>query len=136
MQRSDVKRFAAKFETVQDVTRPEVRRWITGLMNQGLKPKTVQRVLSALRGYWRYLQSIDVAGEDDEPFSKLDVARQNKRTEPKSARQPFKPEDVVKLLDTAIERDDKLLADLIRLGMWTGCRIEDTLRVKSRASNG
>ena len=29
MQRSDVKRFAREFQKVQDVARPEVRRWIT-----------------------------------------------------------------------------------------------------------
>jgi integrase len=131
MQRSDVKRFAAEFQTVQDVSRPEVRRWITKLMNADeLAPKTVQRILSALRGYWRYLQSIGVAGEDHEPFSKLDVARQNKRTEPRSARQPFAPADVVKLLDAAIAKGDDQLADLIRLGMWTGCRIEELCALK------
>ena len=137
MRRSDVKRFAAKFAMVQDVTRPEVRRWITGLMNDdGLTPKTVQRILSAIRGYWRYLQSIDVAGEDHEPFSKLDVARQNKRTEPRSKRQPFEPADVVKLLDAAIERGDDQLADLIRLGMWTGCRIEELCALKVEQVKG
>ena len=79
-----------KFPTVQDVTRPEVRRWVSSLINDdGLTPKTVQRVLSALRGYWRYLQSIGMAGEDHEPFSKLDVARQNKRTARQAKRQPF-----------------------------------------------
>ena len=131
MQRSDVKRFASEFQMVQDVARPEVRRWITKLMNDdGLAPKTVHRILSALRGYWRYLQSIDVAGEDHEPFSKLDVARQNERTAPRSARQPFKPEDVAKLLNAAIDRDDDQLADLIRLGMWTGCRIEELCALK------
>ncbi len=133
MWRSDVKRFAREFQTVQDVTRPEVRRWITKLMNDdGLAPKTVQRILSAIRGYWRYLQSIEVAGEDHEPFSKLDVARQNKRTSPRSTRQPFEPADVLKLLDAATERGDDQLADLIRLGMWTGCRIEElcALRVE------
>ncbi len=131
MQRSDVKRLAHEFQTVQDVTRPEVRRWITGLMNDdGLTPKTVQRILSALRGYWRYLQSIGIAGEDHEPFSKLGVARQNKRTSPRSARKPFEPGDVVKLLDDAIERGDDQLADLIRLGMWTGCRIEELCALK------
>jgi integrase len=125
MQRSDIKRFAAIFATVEAVTRPEVRRWITSLMNEdGLAPKTVQRVLSALRGYWRYLQSIKAAGEDNEPFAKLDVARQNKRTEPRSKRQPFEPADVVRLLGEAIGRGDSQLAELIRLGMWTGCRIE------------
>ena len=130
-QRSDVKRFAAKFAMVQDVTRAEVRRWITELMNwDGLAPKTVQRILSALRGYWRYLQSIGVAGEDHEPFSKLDVARQNKRTSPRAVRQPFEPGDVVKLLDAAMGRGDDQLADLIRLGMWTGCRIEELCALK------
>jgi len=137
MQRSDVMRFAVKFVMVQDVTRPEVRHWITKLMNDdGLTPKTVQRVLSALRGYWRYLQSVEVAGEDDEPFSKLDVARQNKRTEPRSARQPFEPDDVVKLLEAAIARGDENLADLIRLGMWTGCRIEELCSLKVEQVKG
>ncbi len=131
MQRSDVKRFAHEFKMVQDVARPEVRRWVTRLMNDGgLAPKTVQRVLSALRGYWRYLQSIEVAGEDDEPFTKLDMARRNKRTSPRSTRQPFEPGDVVKLLDAAIKRGDDQLADLIRLGMWTGCRIEELCSLK------
>jgi integrase len=133
MQKADVNRFAAKFPMVQGVTRPEVRRWITSLMNdEGLKPKTVQRILSALRGYWRYLQTIKAAGEDDEPFSKLDVARQAKRTEPRSSWQPFKPADVVKLLSDAVKAKDEELADLIRLGMWTGCRIEElcALRVE------
>ena len=133
MQRSVIKRFVTKFAMVQDVTRPKVRHWITGLMNDdGLSPKTVLRILSALRGYWRYLQSIGVADEDHEPFSKLDVARRNNRISPRLARQPFEPGDVLKLLDKAIENGDDQLADLIRLGMWTGCRIEEicALRVE------
>ncbi len=138
MRRFVVKRFAAKFAMVQDVNRKDVRHWITALMNGGgnLTPRTVQRILGALRGYWRYLQSIEVAGEDHEPFSRLDVARQNKRTEPRSKRQPFEPADVVKLLDAAIERGDDQLADLIRLGMWTGCRIEELCALKVEQVKG
>ena len=98
--------------------------------DDGLAPASMNRILSSLRGYWRYLQSIEVAGEDHEPFSKLEVARQNKRTEPRSARQPFKPTEVVKLLEAAIKRGDDQLADLIRLGMWTGCRIEELCALK------
>lgn len=138
MQRADVLRFAAKFPMVQDVTRPEVRRWITGLMNgdaasrdtKPLTPKTVQRILSALRGYWRYLQTMRVAAEDDEPFSKLEVARQAKRTEPRSSWRPFKPGEVVKLLNAAVKLGDDELADLIRLGMWSGARIEELCALK------
>ena len=63
------------------------------------------------------------------------MARQNKRTEPRSTRQPFEPADVLKLLDAAIGRGenqlaDLKLADLIRLGMWTGCRIEELCALK------
>ena len=131
MDRSVINRFVSDFPMVQDVTRPDVRRWINKLISEdGLAPKTVQRMLSGLRGYWRYLQSIGVAGEDHEPFSKLDVARQGKRTSPGSARQPFEPDDVVQLLDAAIKRGDDQLADLIRLGMWTGCRIEELCALK------
>jgi len=131
MHRSAISRFASKFPTVQDVSRPEVRRWVTAQMNEeGLKPKTLQRILSGLRGYWRYLQSINVAGEDHEPFSRLDISRQSKRTSPGNARLPFEPKEVVDLLDAAITQKDNLLADLIRLGMWTGCRIEELCALK------
>ena len=132
MHRSDINRFAVKFKMVQDVDRADVRRWITDIMNgdANLSPKTVQRILSALRGYWRYLQSINVANEEHEPFSKLNVARQNQRKSPRSVRQPFEPEDVLKLLDAAIKHNDDKLADLIRLGMWTGCRIEELCALK------
>jgi integrase len=133
-QRNDINQFASKFPMIQDVQRSEVRRWITKLMNEDeLAPKTVQRKLITLRGYWRYMQSIEVVGEDDEPFDKLDVARQNKHTAPRTARQPFEPSEVVKLLDAAIAKSDDQLADLIRLGMWTGCRIEELCALKVKA---
>ena len=124
-------RFAAKFAMVQDVTKPDVVRWIAGLMNDdGLTPKTVQRILSALRGYWRYLQSIEVVAADHRPFSDLHVAQQKKSTEPRSERLPFEPAEVVTLLEAARDRGDDQLADLISLGMWTGCRIEEICALK------
>ena len=131
MHRSDVKRLAAKFPLLRDVERPAVRRWVTGLMNdEGLAPKTVQRVLSALRGYWRYLQTINVVAETEEPFTNLEVVRQAKRVSQQSARQPFKPVDVPRLVQAAVSADDTQLADLIRLAMWTGCRIEELCALK------
>lgn len=131
MQRTDVKRIAKEFKLVSDVSRPEVRRWITKLMNEEeLKPKTVQRILSAVRGYWRYLQSIQVVDEDHEPFQKLDVARYGKRPAPGDKRLPFEPKAVLKLLAGAEALGDNELSDLIQLGMWTGCRIEEICSLK------
>lgn len=53
--------------------------------------------------------------EDQEPFSRLDVARQAKRTEQQTARQPFALADVPKLVAAAVGRDDGELTDLVRL---------------------
>jgi len=125
MQRADVKRFAARFPMVQDVTKREAQRWATELIQQdGLAAKTVQRILSALRGYWRYLQNIAVAPEDAYPFDKLELASR-RAGGPRGTFQPFAPAEVLALLDAATTSGDDDLADLIRLGMWTGCRIEE-----------
>lgn len=131
MHKSDIIRFSQRFEMVQDVTRPGVRRWITEMMNEvGLKPKTLKRILSGIRSYWRYLQSIGVVDENSEPFMKLEIARSAKNGNPRSARLPFEPKEVLKLLSAAEDRNDQHLADLIRLGMWTGCRVEEICALK------
>ena len=124
MQRADVSRFAARFPVIQYVSKKDVQRWATGLIHGGLTPKTVQRILSALRSYWRYLQAIEVAPEDALPFDKLELAARRSDVR-KGTFQPFEPRDVLRLLDHAMADQDDDLADLIRLGMWTGCRIEE-----------
>ncbi len=132
MNRKSINRFAEKFKMVQDVNKPEIRRWVDKLMTEeGLSPKTVQSALSPLRGYWRYLQAIGIADESQEPFSKLDVAYNSKRSNPKSVRLPFEKKEVLVLLNKAIEQEDHSLADLIRLGMWTGCRIDELCSLKT-----
>ena len=114
-------------------TKPGVKRWVGKLMADGLAPKTVQRVLSALRGYWRHLQAIGAAPDAFEPFTGLDVARQGGRVTRDDKRRPFTPADVVASLAKARERSDHELADLIDLGRWTGARIEELciLRVEN-----
>jgi integrase len=131
MRRSVVQRAAVRFPLLRDIDRPAVRRWVTTLMHEEeLVPRTVLRVLSALRSYWRYLQTIRVVSEDEDPFSKLDVARQGKGRGTEDVRRPFEPADVPKLVLGAVATDDDQLADLIRLGMWTGCRIAELCALK------
>jgi integrase len=130
MQRNAVTRMAAQFPLVRDVDRAAARRWVTGLMagEEGLSPKTVKKLLSGMRGYWRYLQTINVVVEGFEPFNKLELATSKRGVE--AARQPFAPADVPKLVLAALARGDTELADLVRLGMWTGCRIEELCALK------
>ena len=130
MQKADVTRFAAAFPTVAAVEKPGVKRWVGTLMAGGLAPKTVQRILSALRGYWRHLQASGQAPDALEPFIGLDVARNGGRVTRDDKRRPFSPADVVALLARARERSDDELADLIDLGRWTGARIEELCVLK------
>ncbi|MGE4049340.1 MAG: DUF6538 domain-containing protein, partial [Acetobacteraceae bacterium] len=107
MQAADVKRFAAKFPLLRDIDRPAVRRWATSLLNdEGLAPKTVGRIVSAARGYHRYLQSIAAVPDGQDPFANLELARHAKREAPRNARQPFLPADVMRLRQGAAERGD------------------------------
>jgi integrase len=131
MQSADVIRFAREFRSFQDVSRAEVRRWVVKRINEdGIAPSTVQRTLSGLRSYWRYLQTMELVDEDHEPFSNLDVVRRNKHATQKSARQPFQGKDVLSLHGAAIKLGDAQLADLIHLAMYTGCRIEELCSLK------
>jgi integrase/recombinase XerD len=55
----DLKRletFAAKSgKCIQDLTRPDLRRWIASLSRDGLAPSSVARAVSATRGFFRFL---------------------------------------------------------------------------------
>jgi len=125
----DVRRFARAFPTVASVTRASVQRWTDGLIAGGLTPKTVRRILAALRVYWRYLQSVEIAGEA-EPFKALSISSGGGHASQAELRQPFTAEQIVGLRDEAARRGDDTLAALIGLAMWTGGRIEELCSLK------
>jgi len=101
------------------------------MIAEGIKPKTMARKLSALRGYWKYLQSIEEAPDELEPFARLNISMSGGRVKREDKRQPFEPRDVVKLLVAARKADDTELADLIDLDRWTGMRIEEACSLRT-----
>ena len=123
MRRAALGRLAERFPMVADVTRPAVRRWVTELSAEA-KAKTVQRIVSDCRGYWRYLATIEVVPEDAAPFDRLGLKAQG------VSWQQFEPAEVVRLLAGAVARDDAELADLIRLAMYSGARREELCALK------
>lgn len=137
MKRSTIKKFCEEFIYLQDVQRKAVQRWINKLAQEGKAVATIRRTMSELRGYWSYLISIEAASENNIPFEKLSIAKPAKAENGNGDRKPFTPAEVVKLLRAAEEKDDGDLADLIRLGMWTGCRIEELCALKvSKVGDG
>lgn len=130
MKKATATKFAEEFPLVQDVTRKAVQRWASKEIQEGTKSKTVRRMLSELRSYWSFLISLEAAPEDASPFDKLTMPKGGKSDGVEDNRRAFKPEDVVRILDAATAKGDAQLADLIRLGMWSGARIEELCALK------
>ena len=129
MKRSTIIKFAERFPYVDDVQRKEVQRWVNEMSREGKTGKTITRILSELRGYWKYLTSIEAAPEDALPFA-VTTPKQSVKQAAEDKRKPFDAADVVRLLKAAERKEDYHLADLIRLGMWTGARIEELCSLK------
>lgn len=98
--------------------------WINRTAGEGAAPATVRRALSELRGYWRYLVSVQAVPNDPDPLGKLVVPGNGKKRAKAEERKAFTPADVVRLLHAARQRDQQV-ANLIELGMWTGGRLEE-----------
>lgn len=125
MKRSSIRKFAEDFPLIKDVRRKEVQRWVNRQAEAGKAAATIRRTLSELRGYWRHLTALEVVSENDLPFERLDVPKPGKREKALKERRHFEPAEVVRLVAAAEDRGDIQLADLIRLGMWTGARLEE-----------
>ncbi|MBN9087036.1 MAG: tyrosine-type recombinase/integrase [Reyranella sp.] len=125
MKRAEVLKLGKQFAHVQDVGGPAAAKWLSGLAKGGASAKTIGRILSFLRGYWKYLREQGITAAD--PFAGL--------SPPSTARKgkswvPFSPTQVVTLKKLAAKEGDKELADLIDLGMWSGARIEELCALK------
>jgi len=132
MARSDIKRFSNKFKFAQDVTKKSLIRWVENdlIGQQGLSTATCRRIMSACRGYWSYLErhkELDLLP----PFSGVVPTAKKKKTKTdvKDRRKGFTVADYKKL-KAAVPVKDPVLSDLIMLGAYTGCRIEELCSVK------
>jgi integrase len=124
MKRSTIKKFCAEFPSTADIDRQGVQQWINREASKGAAPATIRRVMSEMRGYWKYLRAIRKVADESDPFDKLSIPAGGK-TAKASERKPFGTADVLRLLAEAKARDDDELADLIEIAMWTGARLEE-----------
>lgn len=92
-----------------------------------LTPATTEKLITMLRGLWRWALARRKVKLDANPFNRPDddVPRVKKQTEPK--RDQFKPEETRKVL-AAVAQGDRL-GDLFRLGLVTGARVTEIAKV-------
>ena len=133
MRRSDILEFSATFSTTDKIDRRSVKRWIGSLEAKRMSRATITRKLGALRAYWRFMQDSELLDRTDDPFDKvLGGEKRRAKADGGGSWEPLRDKDVVCLLRAAESKrkPDHQLADLIRLGMWTGCRIEELCALK------
>ena len=132
MQRSDVNLFLGIFQYSHQVTKRAVREWAHNFQQtEGIAATTARRRISASRSYWDFLQRAGYITQDDDPFAGA-IERTNRKSQASYSgkRSQFTADEVVTLLTAAEAKKDLQLRDLIWLGMWTGCRIEEICSLK------
>ncbi|WP_156477405.1 tyrosine-type recombinase/integrase [Falsihalocynthiibacter arcticus] len=132
MKRSDATRFATRFKFTDQVNRQSLLNWAHDLqIRDQLKPPTVRRIISHTRGYWDYLHILGHIHDRETVFDRVGPKKLTKSKSAKSERrQAFSSSDLPKLLLGALDKKDCQLAQLIWLGIWTGCRIEELCSLK------
>ena len=124
--------FAARFPYFEDIDKKDLRLWATDLElgRRGYAPNkraTVSKKLSYVRAYWAY-------GEDRHTDAANIVEHKKIMGEPNKTKAAigessntsyiaFTPDECFRLYDAAVADGYPHLADIIMLGMHTGCRI-------------
>lgn len=134
--RKDAELLAEYFPYVSDITARKAREWAQHLMTkagrsgEGVGFVSVERIFSAARSVWQYLQEIGKAPDELEPLKTPPFIKRQKVKQGKQSWVPFSPDEVVTILAEANKKGDDTLSDLIQLGMYTGARINELCHLK------
>lgn len=139
--KKDVKLMVDHFRTIERINKANVIEWVRELMagSPEHKPYTyssLERIFKFSRSFWGFLQDIGKADPERHPFTLPNFAKRATATSNGTSKGgdgwiPFEPAEVVALLNAATEKGDHQLADLIRLGMFSGARIEELCSLKA-----
>lgn len=122
--------FLDRFKESTEVSTKAVKMWLNHLVEEkGLGQETIGRLLRQAQAFWEYLIEHEVMPRDANPFQgvKLSVPKTATRSNPIK---PFRPEEVVAILKSPKAEADEQLTLLIKLGMYTGARIEELAMLK------
>lgn len=134
--KKDAELLAEYFPYVSDITAPKAREWAQHLMTkagrngEGVGFVSVERIFSAARSVWQYMQEIGKAPDELEPLKTPPFIKRQKLKQGKQSWVPFTPDEVVAILAEANKKGDNTLSDLIQLGMYTGARINELCHLK------
>jgi integrase len=121
---SVVNHFLKSFTYLHDVQTDQVSEW---LLKQELSISTMKKKITALRGF------LIIAGAPkrilDDVISESKIPKSQRKAKSIDKRKHFEDVDLHRIL-AAVDDQDHMLTDLIKLGMFTGCRIEELCSLK------
>lgn len=134
--RTAVAAFCAHFKTTQGIDKVSIKEYIGKLRSdRGLSDQTIAKLLSFFRSFAGYLD--ETHSTTLLPLLNAKVVGSKTASGSKTAKQrswlAFTPMDVSRLYEAvraSAKVQDKVLADLIALGAYTGCRIEELGQLK------
>jgi len=133
----DVTLLTNAFPTANLLTSQNTIIWIKAIaVGNDLSASSVTRIIGFCRNFFRYLQSLDeVERNSQNPFSIPDEYKKSKKLNAKGKNKvdswlPFNEDNVITLYNEALKKKDKKLADLIKIGAYTGARIEEICSLK------
>jgi integrase len=131
--------FAKKFPTFEEIDRKALRLWVAD-MEMGRngynanKRRTVGKKISYVSSYWKYCEDRYTDCPNICTHEKVlgDVSRTKaSQTDIKNTSYlPFEVEECWRLYRAAVEDGYPHLADIIKLGMYTGCRIGELCNMR------
>lgn len=140
--KSDVELLIKYLPTSNLLVYEHTNLWIKHIAQQGnLSPASVTRVIGSCRNFFKHLKYIDEIPENEkEPFIvpkefKLSKKKNSKAINKTQSWLPFTNEEVASLYESAIERQDWSLGQLILLDAYTGARIEELCSLKKEFVN-
>ena len=115
------------------LTRAAIATWLDTL---GLSSKTKAQYLLAGSTFWRWAIKYDTRWQNDyagldNPFTGQELPKLRTKAKAESARKAFTAEEIQSLYAAASLSGNSTLCDLIMLGSYTGCRIEEIAQLRS-----
>ncbi|WP_111684318.1 tyrosine-type recombinase/integrase [Winogradskyella tangerina] len=113
-------------ESLDKVNYPEIRQWIVELVNSGVSNRTINRKISSLNSYYKFLQK--VGDLESNPLKRHKALKVGKKVQ-----LPFSEQELKQVLETAIEINDFESARdqlIIELFYATGIRRIELVNLK------